>query len=105
VNVGKTATALGAFYRRLAARIGKAKAVTATARKLAVLFYNALRYGMTYRDPGESHYEERYRERVLRSLTRRAKELGYHLEPAPDSEFLRKAAAYFASESVRDTRS
>jgi len=47
VNVGKTATALGAFYRRLAARIGKAKAVTATARKLAVLFYNPLRYGMT----------------------------------------------------------
>src|SRR5262249_43432652 len=40
VNVGKTYTALGAFYRRLAARVGKAKAVTATARKLAVLFYN-----------------------------------------------------------------
>ena len=40
VNVGKTSTALGAFYRRLAARIGKAKAVTATARKIAVLFYN-----------------------------------------------------------------
>ena len=37
VNVGRTATALGAFYRRLAARTGKAKAVTATARKLAVL--------------------------------------------------------------------
>ena len=85
VNVGKTSTALGAFYRRLAARIGKAKAVTATARKLAVLFYNALRHGMAYRDPGESQYEERYRERVLRNLTRRAKELGYHLEPAPDS--------------------
>src|SRR5436853_1863951 len=32
VNVGKTQTALGAFYRRLAARTGKAKAVTATAR-------------------------------------------------------------------------
>lgn len=52
VSVGKTSTALGAFYRRLAARIGKAKAVTATARKLAVLFYNALRYGMAYRDAG-----------------------------------------------------
>jgi transposase len=39
VTVGRTNTALGAFYRRLAARIGKAKAVTATARKIAVLFY------------------------------------------------------------------
>lgn len=35
VNVGRTQTALGAFYRRLASRIGKAQAVTATARKLA----------------------------------------------------------------------
>ncbi|MBV8097107.1 MAG: transposase, partial [Acetobacteraceae bacterium] len=33
MTVGKTQTALGAFYRRLAARIGKAKAITATARK------------------------------------------------------------------------
>lgn len=84
VNVGKTSTALGAFYRRLAARIGKAKAVTATARKRAVLFYNTLRYGKAYQDPGADHYEARYRERVLRSLTRRAKELGYQLEPAPE---------------------
>ena len=38
VSVGRTSTALGAFYRRLAARIGNAKAVTATARKIAVLF-------------------------------------------------------------------
>jgi transposase len=41
VTVGRTDTALGAFYRRLSSRIGKAKAVTATARKIAVLFYNA----------------------------------------------------------------
>lgn len=81
VNVGKTSSALGAFYRRLAARIGKAKAVTATARKLAVLFYNAMRYGMDYRDPGATYYEERYRERVLQGLTRRAKQLGYTLTP------------------------
>jgi transposase len=59
VNIGKTHTALGAFYRRLGARAGKAKAVTATARKLAVLFYNALRYGMAYADPGADHYEQK----------------------------------------------
>src|SRR6202162_4005987 len=40
-TVGRTDTALGAFYRRLSARIGQAKAVTATARKIAVLFYHA----------------------------------------------------------------
>jgi transposase len=80
VNVGKTQTALGAFYRRLAARVGKAKAVTATARKLAVLFYNALRYGMSYKDPGATYYEAQYRERVLKGLRRRAQELGYALQ-------------------------
>jgi len=79
VNVGKTQTALGAFYRRLAARVGKAKAVTATARKLAVLFYHALRYGMDYQDPGVAYYEEQYRHRVLKGLRRRAQEMGYEL--------------------------
>ena len=54
VTVGRTDTALGAFYRRLAARVGKAKAVTATARKIAVLFYNAMRYGMGYKTPEPS---------------------------------------------------
>ena len=72
VTVGKTNTALGAFYRRLAARIGKAKAVTATARKIAVLFYNAMRFGMNYRDPGSDQYEQKYRERVIKQLHRRA---------------------------------
>jgi transposase len=80
VNVGKTPTALGAFSRRLAARVGKAKAVTATARKLAGLFDNPLRYGMAYQDPGAAYDEEQYRQRVLKSLRRRATEVGYELQ-------------------------
>ena len=84
-TVGRMSTALGAFYRRLSARIGKAKAITATARKMAVLFYNTLRHGMDYADPGASYYEERYRQRVLANLKRRAKALGYALqEIAPE---------------------
>jgi transposase len=63
--VGRTETALGAFYRRLAGRVGKAKAVTATARKIAVLFCNTLRQGMGYADLGASYYQDRYRQRVL----------------------------------------
>ena len=38
--------ALGALYRRLAARVGKAKAITATARKIAVWVYHTLSHGM-----------------------------------------------------------
>ena len=81
VTVGRTNTALGAFYRRLAARIGNAKAVTATARKIAVLFYNAMRFGMNYQDPGADHYEHQYRERVIKQLHRRAAEFGFALSP------------------------
>lgn len=82
VTVGRTSTALGAFYRRLAARIGKAKAVTATARKIAILFYNAMRFGLNYTDPGADHYEQQYRERVIKQLHRRAAEFGFALQPA-----------------------
>src|ERR1700757_1185799 len=80
-RVGRTDTALGAFYRRLSARIGKVKAITATARKIAVLFYNALRHGMDYVDPGASSYETRYHARVIANLHRRAKAFGFALQP------------------------
>lgn len=84
ISVGKTHTALGAFYRRLGARVGKAEAVTATARKIAILFYNTLRYGSAYTDPGVDHYEQRYKERVRKNLQRRAAALGLQLiEAAP----------------------
>lgn len=83
VTVSRTDTALGAFYRRLAARLGKAKAVTATARKIAVLFYNTLRHGMAYSDPGASYYEARYRQRVLNNLRRRAAAFGFVLQECP----------------------
>ena len=82
VTVGRTDTALGAFYRRLSARIGKAKAVTATARKIAILFYNAMRYGIDYQDPGALCYEQKYRERVIKQLHRRAAEFGFTLQAA-----------------------
>jgi len=78
-TVGRTQTALGAFYRRLSARIGKAKAVTATARKIAILFYNAMRYGINYQDPGADHYEQQYRQRVLKNIQRTAAGLGFEV--------------------------
>ncbi len=85
-TIGRSETALGAFYRRLSSRIGKQKAVTATARKIAVLFFNTLRFGLTYRDQGAAAYEERYRIRVLANLKRRAKTLGFALAPIPEVE-------------------
>ena len=54
-------TALGAFSRRLAYRVGKAKAITATARKLAILVYRTLKEGLVYHDPGAAAYDAQHR--------------------------------------------
>lgn len=76
-------SALGAYYRRMCARMDKGKAVTAAAHKLARLIYLMLTKGEEYTDQGQQYYEERYRERVVRSLSKRATELGMQLVPSP----------------------
>ena len=45
-----------------------------------MLSYNTMRYGMQYTDPGASYYEERYRQRVVANLRRRAKSMGFVLQ-------------------------
>jgi len=79
MNLGRTQTALGAFYRRIAFRIGKAKAITATARKLAVLVYRTLKDGLVYADPGADAYDQQHRRHVVRRLRQRAANLGFEL--------------------------
>ncbi|MCB0112681.1 MAG: IS110 family transposase, partial [Caldilineaceae bacterium] len=76
--------ALGAFYRRIKARHGAPKAVTATARKIAVIVYHMLKDHQPYHDPGASYYQERFQERLIRKLQRQAKELGLCLLPDPE---------------------
>jgi transposase len=70
---------LGAFYRRMQNRLGPSKAITATARKLACQIYRMLKYGQNYVDRGEDYYEQKYQERVLNNLKKRAREFGYEL--------------------------
>ena len=72
-------TALGAYYRKLAQRLGGDVAVFATARKLATLIYRLLRWGQPYVDEGAAAYEHRYLQQRIKSLTAKAKELGYEL--------------------------
>jgi len=79
--VGKTDTALGAFYRRLKARLGAPKALTATAHKMARQFYALIKHGEGYVEQGAAEYEARYKQRVLNNLSRRAKALGFNLVP------------------------
>ncbi|OGK78510.1 MAG: IS110 family transposase [Candidatus Rokubacteria bacterium GWA2_70_23] len=79
MSLGRTETALGAFYRRLAYRVGKAKAITATARKLAILVYRTLKDGLLYHDSGAAAYDAQHRLRVVRRLRQRAANLGFSL--------------------------
>jgi transposase len=88
MSVGKTSTALGAYYRRLAYRVGKAKAITATARKIAILVYRTLRGDFHYQDPGAAAYETENRSRTLRNLRKRAHQLGFGLVSLDSGELL-----------------
>jgi len=74
-------TALGAFLRRLRARLGAPKAITAAAHKLARIIYRMLSDGNDYREVGENYYEQQYHARVVGNLKKRAEELGYALMP------------------------
>jgi transposase len=93
MSLTRSATALGAYYRRLAYRLGQPKAITATARKLAILVYRLLRGELTYQDPGADAYLELHRTRLINSLRRRAKELGLSLINLETGEVLNHAVA------------
>lgn len=75
----RSSCALGAYYRRMKARLGAPKAITATAHKLARLVYSMLKYGTEYTDVGQDYYEQRYKARMIQNLKKRAKDLGLEL--------------------------
>ena len=79
--VGRTQTALGVFYRRIKSRLGGRGAITATAHKLSRLLYRMLKYGTAYVTQSLAEYEAQVREKLERSLRRKAQALGYELVP------------------------
>ena len=81
--VGKSDTALGAFYRRMKARHGPAKAITATAHKLARIIYHMLKEREPYHPIDLDDYEQSHRERQIRALKRKASRLGFQMTPQP----------------------
>ena len=77
---------LGAHLHRQRSRLGAPKAITATAHKLARIFYTVLRYGLVYQKRSEEEFVVNHRKQVEKNLHRRAKELGFELkkiEPPP----------------------
>jgi len=82
-SLSNSKSALGGFYRRMRARLGAPKAITATAHKLARIFYHLWKNGGTYEDLGAGYYERHYAERVLHNMRRKAKQLGFEISLTP----------------------
>jgi len=83
MSLTNSASALGGYFRRMRSRLGPPEAITATAHKLARIFYHLWRTGEAYQDPGQHYYEQKYKERVLANMKKRAKELGYEISLIP----------------------
>ena len=80
-SLSRSQTALGAFYRRIKARSDGQQAVTATAHKIARIYYAMLTQGTSYVELGQQAYEQRYKERRIDHLKVQAKSLGFQLVP------------------------
>jgi len=80
--VGKTDTALGAYFRRMRAKHGPKKAIVATAHKIARIVYFMLRDHKPFRDTTAEVYAQREREREIARLKKKATQLGFTLAPA-----------------------
>jgi transposase len=81
MSLSRNGSALGAFYRRMCARMDKPRANTAVAHKLARMVYFMITRGEDYVDQGQKHYEEQQRQRSIAALRRRAADLGFAITP------------------------
>jgi len=66
---------LGDYYRRIKARQGAGKAVVATARKLAVIYYNMVSKKEGFNPNQLLEYQEKYKQKKIRSLEKRLADL------------------------------
>ena len=80
-GVAHSNSALGAFCRRLKARIGAPKAITATANKISKIYYRCLKKGLDFVDQGMDYYEKKYKERLIKNIEKKALQLGYCIKP------------------------
>ena len=81
-SLARSQSALGAFYRRIKSRADGRRAVTATAHKIARIYYAMLTKGTTYVEAGQQAYDQMFKERRIKSLKKQAESLGYQLIPS-----------------------
>lgn len=74
---------LAAYFRRLAARRGKQKAIIAVAHKILVIVYTLLKTGQVYEERGAAALDDQQKERIVHRLERRIAQLGYKVSLEP----------------------
>jgi transposase len=72
-------SALAGFYHRIKARKGARVAIKATARKIAILYYNIMTEGTEYVEQGLKTYQQKYKEQQIKRLQKQAKYLGFQI--------------------------
>lgn len=78
-TIQRSKTALGAFFRKIRARAGTAKAIVATAHKLAKYIYAMITKGEEYVLKTLKEYEDQYKDKIKKSLEKKAAGLGLKL--------------------------
>lgn len=80
-SLQRSRSALGAYYRRMRARLGAPKAITATAHKLARILYHLLTTRQPYQETRVAAAEAHYHRRSESRLRAHARALGFQLVP------------------------
>ena len=75
----------GSYYRakyfKLKARRGPKKAIVAIAHRISKAIYNIIENGDTFRELGEDYLTAQTKQRTIKNIKQRAKQLGYKLVP------------------------
>jgi transposase len=74
---------LGSRYRRLAARRGKKRALTAVGHTILTIFYHLLSREVDYQDLGADYFDKLKPEQYRRYLVKRLETLGYDVTLTP----------------------
>jgi transposase len=76
---GRSQSGLGAFYRRMRARLGPQSAIVATAHKIARIIYHLLTHRTSFHDLSAEEYRQRSRTREIAAMRKKAARLGLTL--------------------------
>jgi transposase len=81
-SLHRSKSALGEYYRRMRAKLGAPGAITATAHKLARIYYHLVTTKQAYDESIFARQEEQHQQRYLHRLRKQAERLGFQLTPA-----------------------